>query len=82
MSLGGSEEAFGHNRGLLGGNEDVLEALLRVNQNSFEHLACLVGAPGAQGRAQDPQKRPPPPRDQDVVPIFIKFYNAFYDVKM
>ena len=51
MSLGSSEEALGHSRGLLGGNEEVLGALLGVNQNSFEDLACLVGAP----RAQDPQ---------------------------
>ena len=55
MSLGGSEEVLGHNGGLLSDNEDVLGALLDVNQSSFKHLECLLGAPGAQGKAQRPQ---------------------------
>ena len=36
-------------------HEDVLGALLDVNQTSFKHLECLVGAPRAQGKAQGPK---------------------------
>ena len=58
MSLGSSEEAHGHNRGLSGGNEEVLGALLGVNQKSFEDLACLVGA---QGEPKSPKAEPRAP---------------------
>ena len=55
MSVGDSQGPRGHNGEHLGGNQDVLVALVGVNQNSFEHLACLLEALGAQGQAQGPQ---------------------------
>ena len=63
MSLGISKGALGHNGGNLGDDQDVLGALVGVNQNSFEHLACLVGAPGVPRSAPEPQNGAKSPMD-------------------